>query len=958
VSILMVAILIAAVVLPFLPRDVHGEIGPDHLVISEVVAGGVSASDELIELYNPTAAPLPLEGLELVYASASGATVSRRAAWELGAPSIPPGHHLLVANELGIYAPIADAIYASGMAASGGSVALRIQGAATAVDAVGWGTAASTWLEGAPVAAPAAGSSLERRPGGPAGSTQDTDDNAADFVERPVPDPQNAASPPVPDPAGTSPSPTPSAVPTHSSSTPGPSGSATASPSGTPGPAVVSIATARSLPEGTALTIEGTALTDSGFTEGGGYVADESGGIAVLLSAGSFERGSRLRISGTVDERFSQRTLRNSEAEIVTLGPGTEPSPATVATGSVGEPVEGRLVRVAGTIAGAPTELSASLAFAVDDGSGPIRVLVGTDTGIDTAGWRSGTTLEVVGVVGQRDSSGTGIAGYRVQPRDVGDVYRVGGPSTTPTPSASTGGPDPSASASAPATDVVPIADARRLPRNARVTVRGTVTMPPGLVDPVSAVIQDDSGAILLRVGEEVGPLARGARIQVAGTRSTLGGMETLRVTAAAVRLGTASEPQPSTARTGDAGEALEARLTRVRGALVAAARRASSGSVSFEIDDGSGPLRVFLAASLDATTENLAAGTWVEATGVLGQETSGAQPLRGYRLWPRAADEVRVTAATPSGSSDAGVSGGDAGNGGTATDGTPTAGLDRLDAQDLASLRVGATLVHGPWPELDLGGLLWDGTRLVGIDETSGPAVEGLVTRAGSTPVAVELGGLTAAGRETVTDIPMVELSDGPGDLAVREAPADAPSVDMPHSGARWVSVVGRLVLDAGAPRLRIDEGGDTVALERHCDEEAEPPAGTVQVTGIGLADPSRIVVPCGGVRAAPALVMAALARAEADAGAAPETPAATGLIPPERGAGTRVAAAALLAIGAILISIAVAIGRRLEPDPAGDLGVPAAQESDAAASGAGDPESTPRALTLVALPREHESP
>ena len=64
------------------------------------------------------------------------------------------------------------------MAATGGSVALRIQGATTAIDAVGWGTAASTWLEGAPAAAPPAGASLERLPGGSAGSTIDTDNNA------------------------------------------------------------------------------------------------------------------------------------------------------------------------------------------------------------------------------------------------------------------------------------------------------------------------------------------------------------------------------------------------------------------------------------------------------------------------------------------------------------------------------------------------------------------------------------------------------------------------------------------------------------------------------------------------------------------------------------------------------------------------------------------------------------
>ncbi|HET7530839.1 MAG TPA: hypothetical protein VFJ98_07765, partial [Mycobacteriales bacterium] len=54
----------------------------EHIVVSEVVTGGASASDELIELYNPASGPRSLDGLELVYVSASGATISRRAIWD------------------------------------------------------------------------------------------------------------------------------------------------------------------------------------------------------------------------------------------------------------------------------------------------------------------------------------------------------------------------------------------------------------------------------------------------------------------------------------------------------------------------------------------------------------------------------------------------------------------------------------------------------------------------------------------------------------------------------------------------------------------------------------------------------------------------------------------------------------------------------------------------------------
>jgi hypothetical protein len=207
--VLLVLAIVAALVAPMATLEAVRAVDlvpPDHLVISEVVTGGASASDELIELHNPATVALPLEGLEVIYVTSTGATITRRAAWELGAPTVPPGNHVLIANAAGIYASVADATYASGMAASGGSVALRILGATTAIDAAGWGTAASAWMEGTPAVAPAAGASIERLPGGALGSGLDTGNNLVDFIERFAPEPQNLGSPPTPDPRRPAPS--------------------------------------------------------------------------------------------------------------------------------------------------------------------------------------------------------------------------------------------------------------------------------------------------------------------------------------------------------------------------------------------------------------------------------------------------------------------------------------------------------------------------------------------------------------------------------------------------------------------------------------------------------------------------------------------------------------------------------------------------------------------------------
>ena len=53
------------------------------LVVSEFQTGGASASDEFVEIANQGPAPVDIVGLELVYATASGSTVTRKAAWDV-----------------------------------------------------------------------------------------------------------------------------------------------------------------------------------------------------------------------------------------------------------------------------------------------------------------------------------------------------------------------------------------------------------------------------------------------------------------------------------------------------------------------------------------------------------------------------------------------------------------------------------------------------------------------------------------------------------------------------------------------------------------------------------------------------------------------------------------------------------------------------------------------------------
>jgi hypothetical protein len=111
--------------------------------------------------------------------------------------------------------------------------------------------------------------------------------------------------------------------------------------------------------------------------------------------------------------------------------------------------------------------------------------------------------------------------------------------------------------------------------------------------------------------------------------------------------------------------------------------------------------------------------------------------------------------------------------------------------------------------------------------------------------------------------------------------------------------------------------------------------------VTGVALANPSRLLVPCGGMRAAPSL---ALAMAVAHVPTEPPSQRAeaprstTGNVAPP----SRLAAAALLALALAILIVAVVARTRLRTLSA-EATPQEAIEHDAASR-----------LTLVPLPRE----
>ncbi len=790
---------------------------PSTLVVSEVQTGGASASDEFVEIGNMGSTEVDLAGLEVVYVTATGGTVTRKATWPTST-ILAPGRHLIVANTAGAYASIGDLTYSSGLAATGGAMVLRVVGGAP-IDAVGWGDATNGFVEGSPAPVSGPGLSIERGPGGLIGNTTDTNVNATDWFVQAVPNPQNLAAPPVP---ASSPSPSPSIVPTPAPTpeptpsqsivpTPEPSPSPTPttaptpmpspspSPSIAPPPSVVAIVDARGLATGTSVLIEGILTTDLPSLESGrvGFVQDATAGIAVYLDAvppAPIAAGTLVQLTGTIDERYGARTIRVSVGAISILGMSGLPVAVVASTSAIGEAVEGLRVAVTGTTIGSPTSYADGLGLLVDDGSGQIRVIVGP-TALAGSTVPSGTLVVVVGPVGQRDSTGSGTGGYRVHATLAGELEILPGPTpppspdTTPNPDPSqTPGPEPTESptptetptpapsptpAPTPAPlQVMPIAEARARAVGTVVTVSGVVVAEAGrLGAPPLISIADSTGGIAVRLPEGAPLPARGRLLLVTGkTSAPYGQLEMRPALTGVVDQGVGALPEPLPITGAELGEGTEGRLGVLVAKQVGAARRSPTGDISIDVVDANGTsVRVMADASSRITVADLQGSVTYRLTGIVGQRATSRGALNGYRLWLR--DPADISRPSPD-ELDASPGPGDAAGGTADEDGAISIAAARLLGE--GAVTVAGVVIAGP-------GLLdADGRRIVIEDMTAGIEVllsadtdaPGLGTR-----IRVEgtLGRAWDAPRLRAASIAILESGTSPSPLALQGAPGEA---------------------------------------------------------------------------------------------------------------------------------------------------------------------------------------
>jgi hypothetical protein len=873
------------------------------LVLSEVLTGGTSASDEYVEIANQGVTAVELSGLEVVYVTASGTTITRKATWS--APTaLDPGRRLLLANGVGIYAPLADAVYTGGLAATGGALVLRIV-SGTPIDAIGWGDATNAFVEGTAATAAPAGSSLERKPGGAAGNGADTNDNALDWFVQGAPSPQGLAAPPVPDggptptptaqptptatPPGSAtpgvtptptpdvtptptatPAPTPTPTPTPAASptptptptpaptptpTPGPSAtptpgasptaSPTAAPSPTPTPAptatptpspvpsatpiptpsILAIADARALTDGDGATIEGVLTTDLGTLEGGrgGFVQDDSGGIALYLDApvaAAWPAGTELRVTGTVASRYGQRTIKAAESGLVRGESTGLPGSLELATAGATEVVEGQRITVTGTTVGSAGALADGLGITVDDGSGPVRAVI-AEAALAGRTVPSGTSVIVTGPLGQRDSSGTGLAGYRIHATLPGELAIVEptpsptpsptptpAPTATPTPTpagtptptpAPTATPRPTPTATpGPTTSPTPTpgfsdpATARHASIGTRVAVRATVTAEVGRLGsaPLFA-IGDANGGILVRLPDGVARPTRGTIVEVRGALADPYGQLEIRPAVQDLRaVGSGAQPGPVQVPPAGLAEAMEGRLAATTGRVAATPVKSGNSTVVTLERDGAASIKVMTDASSGLDRTSFEVGATYRITGIVGQRASRKDAPDGYRLWLRdRADLQRLAGPAPS--SGASPSPGESGPGSA----VPTSTIARALGQE--GLVAVSAIVTAPATLLDATG------RRVVVQDASA-AVEvllpvGVVAPPVGIRVRVEgrMGRAYGAPRLQATRVALAGRAAVPAPSVLRSPPAEADEwqlvrihgtvSDVARLGDRW---------------------------------------------------------------------------------------------------------------------------------------------------------------------------
>jgi len=193
-----------------------------------------------------------------------------------------------------------------------------------------------------------------------------------------------------------------------------------------------------------------------------------------------------------------------------------------------------------------------------------------------------------------------------------------------------------------PESKTISIAEARGLPLGTVVTIDGVVTVPSGAFSSSTFdqgfAIQDRTGGIYVSVPNNLG-LSLRQQVRVTGTLAdtVLPGLLVL-VDVTEVKVhGSGPKVQPLPVATGDIGEDTEGKIVRITGTITQPIVNDLPFGFIIFINDGSGEVHSFVAASTGIDVSALSPGQTIELTGFSGQFAND------FEVDPRTQDDIRI---------------------------------------------------------------------------------------------------------------------------------------------------------------------------------------------------------------------------------------------------------------------------------------------------------------------------
>jgi hypothetical protein len=185
---------------------------------------------------------------------------------------------------------------------------------------------------------------------------------------------------------------------------------------------VVTVAQARALPAGKRVTVEAVALNGwASFSDSSLHIADATGALrAVRVRAVSAFAGDSVRLIGTLGFQGGQPVLFDVLPFV--LGQSAQPAPQAASTllasRADGARLDAALVRVANALVSDTATVASGFRLTVNDGSGPLQVLLDPGAGFTRGLYLPGNTLDVTGVLVPAESG----AAWQLKPRSRSDV--------------------------------------------------------------------------------------------------------------------------------------------------------------------------------------------------------------------------------------------------------------------------------------------------------------------------------------------------------------------------------------------------------------------------------------------------------------------------------------------------------------------------------------------------------